>query len=87
MSHPLTLAAVAAVALLSVRAAGAIEVSQTVTTTAPPAKVAGIIGRFDAGQPGGDGVEASDDACHLCGRGSGGDGLGHLDGARGTDGQ
>ena len=48
MSHPLTLAAVAAVALLSVHAAGAVEVSQTVTTTAPPAKVAGIIGRFDA---------------------------------------
>ena len=48
MSRLLTLVAAAAAALLSIHAAGAVEVSQTVTITAPPAKVVGIIGRFDA---------------------------------------
>ena len=47
MPRLLMLSTVAA-ALLSIHAAGAVEVSQTVATTAPPAKVMGIIGRFDA---------------------------------------
>ena len=47
MSRLPILAAVAAT-LLSAHAAWAIEVTQTVTTSVPPAKVIAIIGRFDA---------------------------------------
>ena len=47
MSRLLALAAVA-VLLLSAHTAWAVEVKQTVTTSAPPAKVMAIIGRFDA---------------------------------------
>jgi len=47
MSRLPTLAVFAAT-LLSAQAARAVEVSQTVTTTAPPAKVMAVMGRFDA---------------------------------------
>ncbi len=47
MSRLPILAAVAAT-LLSAQAALAIEVTQTVATSAPPAKVMAVIGRFDA---------------------------------------
>ena len=48
MIRPLTLAASAVLFAVSVQAAMAVEVTETVTTTAPPAKVWGMIGKFDA---------------------------------------
>ncbi len=47
MSRLPILAALAAT-LLSAQAARAVEVSQTVSTTAPPAKVMAVMGQFDA---------------------------------------
>ena len=41
------IAAAAFMAIAALHAAGAAEVTQTVTTTAPPAKVWGIIGKFE----------------------------------------
>ncbi len=48
MIRPLTLAASAALFAVSMQAAMAVEVTETVTTTAAPAKVWGMIGKFDA---------------------------------------
>lgn len=48
MIRPLTLAASAVLFAVSMQAAMAVEVTETVTTTAPPAKVWGMIGKFDA---------------------------------------
>lgn len=47
MSRPL-IAALAGFAALTIQAAAAVEVSETVTTSAPPAKVWGMIGPFNA---------------------------------------
>lgn len=47
MIRPMTLAACAALTAFSIRAAAAVEVIESVTTAAPPAKVWGLIGRFD----------------------------------------
>jgi len=48
MIRPLTLAASAVLFAVSMQAAMAVEVTETVTTTAPPAKVWGMMGKFDA---------------------------------------
>ncbi len=48
MIRPITLAACAALTVISIRPAAAVEVTETVTTAAAPAKVWGMIGKFDA---------------------------------------
>ena len=48
MIRPMTLAACAALTAVSIQAAAAVEVTESVTTAAPPAKVWELIGRFDA---------------------------------------
>lgn len=48
MIRPMILAACATLAVLSIQPAAAVEVSETVTTAAAPAKVWGMIGKFDA---------------------------------------
>jgi len=48
MIRPMTLAACATLAVLSIHPAAAVEVKETVTTAAAPAKVWGMIGKFDA---------------------------------------
>lgn len=48
MIRPITLAACAVLASAAMQAAAAVEVSETVTTAAAPAKVWAMIGKFDA---------------------------------------
>lgn len=48
MIRPMTLAACAALLAASVQSAAAVEVTETVATAAVPAKVWGMIGKFDA---------------------------------------
>lgn len=48
MIRPMTLAACAALLAASVQPAAAVEVTETVATAAAPAKVWGMIGKFDA---------------------------------------